>query len=55
LRPAGGDVVVQAGRHFKTAASKGIQAGQIKSIIPPALADHVRREAVKFEDELNRA
>jgi hypothetical protein len=40
---------------FKTAAAKGIQAGQIKSIIPPALADHVRREAVKFEDELNRA
>lgn len=40
---------------FKTAASKGITAGQIKSIIPPALADHVRREAVKFEDELRRA
>jgi hypothetical protein len=40
---------------FKTAAAKGIQAGQIKSIIPPALADHVRREAVKFEDELGRA
>ncbi len=40
---------------FKTAAGKGITAGQIKSIIPPALADHVRREAVKFEDELTRA
>src|SRR5688500_15129887 len=40
---------------FKTAAGKGITAGQIKSIIPPALADHVRREAVKFEDELKRA
>ena len=40
---------------FKTAAAKGITAGQIKSIIPPALADHVRREAVKFEDELRRA
>ena len=40
---------------FKTAAAKGIQAGQIKSIIPPPLADHVRREAVKFEDELSRA
>ena len=40
---------------FKTAAGKGITAGQIKSIIPPALADHVRREAVKFEDELRRA
>ena len=40
---------------FKTAAEKGIQAGQIKSIIHPALADHVRREAVRFKDELGRA
>jgi hypothetical protein len=40
---------------FKTAAEKGIQTGQIKSIIHPALADHVRREAVKFADELKRA
>ncbi len=39
---------------FKTAAAKGIQTGQIKSIINPALADHVRREAVKFADELRR-
>ncbi len=40
---------------FKVAAEKGIQAGQIKSIIHPALADHVRREAVRFKDELVRA
>jgi hypothetical protein len=40
---------------FKTAAGKGITAGKVKSIIPTALADHVRREAVKFEDELKRA
>ena len=40
--------------NFKTAAEKGIQTGQIKSIINPALADHVRREAVKFADELRR-
>ena len=40
---------------FKVAAEKGIQAGQIKSIIHPALADHVRREAVRFRDELLRA
>jgi hypothetical protein len=39
---------------FKTAALKGIQAGQIKSIIHPTLADHVRREAVKCSDELKR-
>ena len=40
---------------FKTAAEKGIQTGQIKSIIHPALADHVRREALKAADELRRA
>jgi hypothetical protein len=40
---------------FKTTAEKGIREGKIKSIIHPALADHVRREAVKFKDELGRA
>jgi hypothetical protein len=40
---------------FKTAAEQGIQTGKIKSIIHPALADHVRREAVRFGDELSRA
>lgn len=41
--------------NFKVAAERGIAAGQIKSIIHPALADHVRREAVRFRDELIRA
>jgi hypothetical protein len=40
---------------FKTAAEKGIIAGKIKSIIHPSLADHVRREAIKFVDELKRS
>ena len=40
---------------FKTAAEKGIQAGKIKSIIHPTLADHVRREAIKAADDLKRA
>jgi Domain of unknown function (DUF2935) len=40
---------------FKTAAERGIQTGQIRSIIHPALADHVRREALRFRDELSRA
>jgi hypothetical protein len=40
---------------FKTAAERGIQTGKIKSIIHPALADHVRREALRFRDELTRA
>ena len=51
----GADKAVASIIDFKTAAGKGITAGKIKSIIPPALADHVRREAVKFEDELKRA
>ena len=41
--------------NFKVAAEKGIQSGQIKSIINPALADHVRREAIRFKDELERS
>ena len=40
---------------FKVAAEQGINAGTIKSIIDPALADHVRREAIKAADELRRA
>jgi Domain of unknown function (DUF2935) len=39
---------------FKTVGEKGIYAGKIKSIIPPPLASHVRREAVRFIDELKR-
>jgi hypothetical protein len=39
---------------FKVIAGKGIDAGQIKSIIHPTLADHVRREAIKAVDELKR-
>ena len=40
---------------FKETAETGIEAATIQSIIHPALADHVRREAVKFRDELHRA
>ncbi len=40
---------------FKTQAVRGIEAGRIKSIIDPRLADHVRREALKFVSELKRA
>jgi hypothetical protein len=40
---------------FKTAAEQGIEAGKIRSIIDPALADHVRREAIKAADDLRRA
>lgn len=41
--------------NFKETAETGIEAGQIQSIIHPSLADHIRREAVKFRDELARA
>ena len=40
---------------FKKTAQAGVEAGQIKSIIHPLLADHVLREALKFSDELKRA
>jgi hypothetical protein len=40
---------------FKTKAVRDIEAGRIKSIIEPRLADHVRREALKFLNELKRA
>ncbi len=53
-----GDDVMKAANEvldFKTVGEKGIYAGKIKSIIPPSLASHVRREAVRFIDELKRA
>lgn len=40
---------------FKTKSARDIEAARIKSIIDPRLADHVRREALKFVDELKRA
>ena len=46
---------VQTILDFKTQAVRDIEAGRIKSIIEPRLADHVRREALKFLNELKRA
>ena len=40
---------------FKTKTARDIEAARIKSIIDPRLADHVRREALKFVDEFKRA
>lgn len=39
---------------FKTDAVRKLEAGKIRSIISPILADHVRREAAWFVDELKR-
>jgi hypothetical protein len=52
----GNDVMKAANEvlDFKTVGEKGIYEGKIKSIIPPPLASHVRREAVRFIDELKR-
>lgn len=58
MRDVGGDVVMKAAHEvldFKTVGEKGIRSGKIRSIIHPELASHVRREAVRFIDELNRA
>lgn len=52
-----GDDVMKAALEvldFKTVGEKGIKSGRIKSIIHPSLASHVRREAVRFVDELKR-
>jgi FeS assembly SUF system protein len=46
---------VQSILDFKTQAVRDIEAGRIRSIIEPRLADHVRREALKFLNELKRA
>jgi len=48
-------VAAQALLSFEVAASRGIEDATIKSIIDPRLADHIRRETLKFVDELKRA
>jgi hypothetical protein len=58
LRNVRGDAVMKAAQEvldFKTVGEKGVRAGKIRSIIHPELASHVRREAVRFIDELKRA
>jgi hypothetical protein len=39
---------------FAAAVEQGVTAGRIKSILDPGLADHMRRESLKFIDELKR-
>ena len=45
----------QSALAFETAATRGIEDATIKSIIDPRLADHLRRETLKFVDEVQRA
>ena len=39
---------------FQTTLEDGINAGRVKGILQPAFADHMRRETLKFVDELKR-
>lgn len=58
LQAGPGDLVMAAAREiidFKTTAEQGICSGQVKSIIDPELGAHMRREAIRFTDELQRA
>lgn len=57
FRDVADDDVMKAGREildFKTVGEKGVRNGRIRSVIHPSLASHVRREAVRFIDELRR-
>jgi hypothetical protein len=52
-----GEDFVRAAREvvdFHMVGERGIHEARIKSIIHPAIASHMRREAVRFIDELNR-
>ena len=40
---------------LKTKLCRDIEAGRVKSMMIPAMADHLRRESIKFVDELKRA
>lgn len=40
---------------FKTDTARKIEGARLRSIIDPRLADHVRREALKFVNELKRS
>lgn len=58
LQGGPGDPVMAAAREiidFKTVAEQGICSGQIRSIIDPELGAHMRREAIRFTDELQRS
>jgi hypothetical protein len=40
---------------FNAVTARGIESGAIRSMITPRFADHIRREALRFVDELRRA
>lgn len=53
-----GDPLLQAEQEvidFKTAIYKGIDTARVQSIMHPAMADHMKREGLRFIDELKRS
>jgi hypothetical protein len=40
---------------FESTIGEGVETGRIKSILTPSLLDHMRRETLKFMDELKRS
>jgi hypothetical protein len=40
---------------FESTIGEGVETGRIKSVLNPALLDHMRRETLKFMDELKRS
>lgn len=54
LRPVEVLVATQEVVDFKTAAERGISSGAIRSMMEPRFVDHLRREALRFLDELRR-
>lgn len=52
----GGEIVLATEEliDFETAVEEGINAGRVQSILHPTLVDHMRRETLKFVDELKR-
>ncbi len=53
---AGGEVVLATEEliDFQATVEQGVQNGRVKSIMHPLLAGHMRRETLKFVDELKR-
>jgi len=56
-RLPGGEIVLATEEliDFQTIVQDGVNSGRIKSILQPAFLDHMRRETLKFVDELKRA
>ena len=55
LRPVELLVATEELVDFNAVAARGIESGAIRSMITPRFADHIRREALRFVDELRRA